>query len=828
MSTTRNTLPHDTYANADIPLWASAAAGQQFTSPSKVVNQAIPPTAEIATIVSTAVPPTGSFELNTIPNGTPLNEIRFEGVTNGISLATNGEPTFYSTSSQSGVIGDLYITSQQTGGTWGFNNNELSYNFTKQLTGDTTFTQLGENTYTDTYGLSVWGLAGSSLTSTVSDREIYFTTSTGGANTNLTYSFVSPLVPFITTADPNRVTANARTPIFPNDALFYPNSVDTTLVQTGGFGTPYSIQVTNNSASPKSAVGVSIGKPDGNNLYSTNFPFWVEIEIFDPLTSQYVFYDGGLIFSGNQDLLKDIKKVAGVITGIPLNSPSGAAVTFNVGDKVRAVYEWADQVNRIPRIVITKNNVTLTTTNLPFVSIVQAYEPTFFNTTSIAGGFSYTLPFNYGNTSPIIASFNDWEWTAGLGGLYGHNNTAIKPAASGASPNATTFYSIVYLKNNCTFTSPPIITTNAVTITVSAYSGSRFGLGTLNVYVNGTNLIYSGVASPSWVQGSLGTYVSSGSDTLTFVFSGAANDTLSLQRINLNYNNAVDVLDGGMGMNGSVLNIGTSNYYSFPTISMTSSNINITKPINMGTNTISNGTYIGTLSGNITTNSIAPISPATSTQVGNLNLSNSIISNVGILATNSLTAQGAGTLSIGSPIAMSAGQSISNVGTLSSVNISNSSNIFTPALNSTGSQLDVGLISPTNNFWNVNTITGRGSNFPALISMVDTVNQVSAIPTGIIYIQTNFGGFRQLAIPLIPTWNRSDTQCYPLAGDNYTATDGYTLSGKSVLTVYDSATLNILEQHTNAGDTPRFFAGNQLFLNTPLRLYTYRVNLNAL
>jgi hypothetical protein len=823
------TLPHDTYANPTTPLWATAQAGQQFTSPSKVVNQLIPPTAEITTIVNNDV--TGSFQLNTIPNGTPLNEIRLGGVTEGISLATNGEPTFYSTSSQSGVIGDLYVTSQQTGGTWGFNNNELSYNQVKQLTGDQSFTQLGENTYTDTYGLNVWGLAGSSQTSTISDREIYFTTSTGGANTNQTYSFVSPLVPFVNTADPTRVTANPRTPLYPNDAIFYPNTAGSTLNVTGGSGTPYSVQVTNTSGGATSGIGLSIGKTDGNNLYSTNFPFWVEIEIFDPLTSQYLFYDGGLIISGNQDLLKEIKKVGGVISGIPLNSPSGAPVTFVVGDKVRAVYEWADQVNRIPRIVITKNNVTLTTTNLPFVSIVSAYEPTFFNTTSIAGGFSYTLPFNYGNTSPIIASFNDWEWTAGLGGLYGHNNTAIKPAPSGASPNATTFYSIVYLKNNCRFTSPPIILNNNVVVTISAYSGSRFGTGTLNVFVNGTS-IYTTTPTASWIQGSLGTFTSTGSDTIVFEYIGAGADTLSLQRINLNYNNAVDVLNGGMGMNGTNLHIGTSNYYSFPTIAMTTSNINITKPINMGTFTISNatfnGTFNGNLSGNVNTNLIAPISPATSTQVGNLNLSNSIISNVGILATNSLTAQGLGTLSIGSPIAMTMQQNISNVGTLSSVYISNSSNISTPALNGTGAQLDIGLISPTNNFWNVNTITGRGSNFPALISMVDTINQVSAIPTGIIYIQVNFDGFKEVAIPLIPTWNRSDTLCYRLSNPNYLSTTGYSLSGKSELIIRDATTLTILEQHTNTSTTPQYFSGSAMVLNTTSILYTYRVNLNAL
>jgi hypothetical protein len=177
MATTENTLPYGTYANATTPLWASAQSGQQFVSPSAVVNQLIPPTAEITTIVNDNAQE-GAFTLNTIPEGTPLNEIRLEGVTNGISLYTNGEPTFASYPGETAVIGDLTIISQQTGGLWRFNNNELSYNGVKQLTGDTQYTQLGENTYSDQYGLNVWNVNSSNKTTTLEDVSIYFTTTT--------------------------------------------------------------------------------------------------------------------------------------------------------------------------------------------------------------------------------------------------------------------------------------------------------------------------------------------------------------------------------------------------------------------------------------------------------------------------------------------------------------------------------------------------------------------------------------------------------------------------------------------------------------------------
>lgn len=807
------TLPYGTYANPTTPLWATASAGQQFTSPSEVVNQLIPPTAELSTIVNNDG--TARFELNTLPNGTPLNEIRFEGLSNGIGLYTNGEPTFYSVTGESGVIGDLSIISPQIGSIWRFNNNELSYNYVKQVTGDQYFTQIGENSYSDGYGWNVWNIAGSSnQTTTIDDKNIYFTTSSGGSNFNQTFNFVSPLVPFITTGDPNRVTANARTPIFPNEALFYQNTATTTLVETGGFGIPYSIQVTNNSASPQNGVGVSIGKTDGNNLYSTNFPFWVEIEIFDPLTSQYLFCDGGLVTSGASDLLKEIKKVAGVISGIPLN---GSLTTFNVGDKVRVVYEWADKVNKIPRIVITKNNVTLTTTNLPFVSFVQQYEPTFFNTTSIAGGFSYTLPFNYGNTSDIITSFNGWEWTAGLGGLYGYDNIAIKPLASGASPNPTTYPSIIYLKDNCILTSPPLITNTGLTINVSAYSGSRFGTGTLYVYQNNTNQIYSGVASSSWVQGSLGTYTSTGSDTLTFVFYGASNDTLSLQRINLNYNNEVDNLDGGMGMDGSLLNIGAGDFFTTPAMSMGNSNIFVFKPINMGAQNISNGSF----SGNINTNSIAPISPATSTQVGNLNLSNSSISNVGTISTANLNPVSSNIV-LGGNFNMS-NYSISNATTISTTNLgaTNITAVDIDAVN-IGAQLDIGSNSFNVRIDNCTLINGRSSSFPLSLGNCLGINSVPPV-WGTIWYTANLDGFKTISTPLLPCPSRQNTTMYPISGDSYVGTTGYTLGGNSELTIFDNA-LNVLEYHENNAEFPYYVAGNQMILNSTARLYVFKVH----
>jgi len=823
------TLPYGTYANPTTPLWASAQSGQQFVSPSAVVNQLVPPTAEITTIVNDNASE-GAFTLNTIPEGTPLNEIRLGGLSNGVTVLTNGEPTFTTAPDFTGVIGDLQVVSRQTGGTWTFNNNELSYNNVKQLTGDTTYSQLGENTYSDQYGLNVWNVNSSNKTSTVSDREIYFTTTTPGTVTTNTYDFVSPLVPNQTTSNSLIRNPNSRTPIFYNDIQFEPTNVAGAVAVSPT--KPYIVTVQNTlGTSAFLGVKMVVSYPPDVFIKASEFPLWFEFIAFDPTVNNFSFINQGAGF-GQTSIITNYKNTAGVLSFETIGGST--PTTFTVGDYITVIYEWIDKSLGTAQVRVAKNNVFISSSPTGLLPVSDVM-PVFTSVNSVAPGYTFSVQLNWGNTSPIIASFDGWEWTAGLGGLYPRNNTALAPASSGSNPPGF-LYDSVFLLGGCSMTSPPISTDQGQTITISAYKGEKIGSGTLQIFQNTFSQIFSGGVGSAWSSGAITTAISTGSDTFTFVYTSAT-DVLSLQRIQISYNTPVDVLDGGMGMNGSVLNIGAGNYYSLPTISMTSSNINITKPINMGTNTISNATFSGTfngnISGNVNTNLIAPISPATSTQVGNLNVSNNTISNVGILAVNSITGNGVGTISVGSAVTMSASQNISNVGTLfanqvNSTNITNTSNIQTSSVNGIGATLDIGLSNATTNMWNTNTITGRGSNFPGYISMIETMNQIPAIPTGVIYIQVNFDGFKQVTVPLIPTFTRSDTQCYPLSSPNYLSTDGYTIAGKSILTVYDSATLTVLEQHINTLDTPRFFAGNQLFLNTPLREYTYRVYLPGL
>ena len=831
MSTTENTLPYGTYANATTPLWATANAGQSFTSPSVVINDVVPATAGLTTSVEDDVS-SASLTFNTIPAGTELNEIRLGGVTDGITLLTNGAPTLISAPGTTAVVGDLQVVSRQTGGTWTFNNNELSYNGVKQLTGDTTYTQLGENTYSDQYGLNVWNVNSSNKTTTLSDREIYFTTTTNGTTTTNTYDFLSTLVPNQATSNSLVRDPNSRTPQPYQDAYFSPYNVNSTI--TTSPTKPYLISVQNTSAS-SSFIGARLQLTSTPNdwIKASEFPLWFEFDLFNPGTNRYAFINQGAGF-GQTTLLGDIKNTAGVLTFEAIGSVS--PTTYTAGDFITIIYEWIDKATGQAKVTIAKNNVVVSSSPTGLTTASDVI-PLFSSITAVAPGFFFNLDWNWGNTSPIISSFNGWEWTTGLGGLYPIGNTALRPLASGSSPPGNLFNS-VFLLGGCEMTSPPISAGVGQTITISAFKGSKLGTGTLRIFQNAVNLIFSGGVGSAWSSGAITTAVSTGSDTFTFQYISAT-DVLSLQRIQISYNAPVDVLDGGMGMNGSVLNIGAGNYYSLPTISMTSSNINITKPINMSNNTISNISNLSATEINV--GAIYPLTFGTQIGIGGpVNMNNSSLLNVNQLRTAQIQAYGGLITSVtyNSPINMS-NNSISNAGTigtttLNSTNISNASNIITNSL--TGNSIDAlnggaYLVSGSNSFqqnlWNVNFLTGRNSSFPAYLTMVEATNQIPAIPTGVIYIQVNFDGFKQVCVPLIPTFNRVNTLCYPLTNPNYLSTDGYTLSGKSELVIFDSGG-TILATHTNNGDVPRFFAGSDLVLNSVGYEYTYKVNLGAL
>jgi hypothetical protein len=489
------------------------------------------------------------------------------------------------------------------------------------------------------------------------------------------------------------------------------------------------------------------------------------------------------------------------------------------------VYEWVDIPTGQAQVLIAKNNVVVSTAPVG-ITLASFLVINFTSLTQVPSGFTFTLPsFNWGNTSPIIGSFNGWEWSAGLGGLYPRNNTALAPASSGSNPPAI-LYDSVFLLGGCSMTSPPISSGQGLTITIAGFKGSKLGTGTLQIFQNTFSQIFSGVITNAWTSGTITTATSTGSDTFTFVYTSST-DVLSLQRIQISYATPVDVLDGGMGMNGTTLNIGAGNYYSAPTMSMTSSNVSLTKPLNMSNFNISNV-------GSIATNTLTYVGGGGQVNVtANLDMYNNSLGNVFEINVSNSRAN-----NIRAPYSLSninvlnnlnlSNNTISNVNQLNGTQVNASSVVSAPNIEGVAGSLNIGFSSADVDIFNLQFLTGRGSNFPGNMTLIDNINQLPAIHTGIIYIQVNFDGFKEVCVPLIPTKRVTDTTCYRLSSPNYLSTTGYTISGKSILTVYDSTGSNILEQHFNSSESPGYYAGTQMILNTTTINYTYQTYLPSL
>jgi hypothetical protein len=812
------TLPYGTYANPTTPLWATAGAGQQFVSPSEVTNDLVPATAEITTVVNADV--TGSFQLNTIPNGTPLNEIKLEGLTNGIGLYTNGQPTLTSAPGNTAVLGDLQVVSQQTGGTWTFNNNELSYNNIKQLTGDATYTQLGENTYSDQYGLNVWNVNSSNKTSTVSDREIYFTTTTAGTTTTNTYDFISPLVPNRTTTNPLVRNPNSRTPLFPNDAYFSPQNGSSSVSVSPS--KPYAVSVTNTNPAVFN-VGVFLSKSSTPNdwISATQLPLWFELELFDPGSQVYRLRNNAGGF-GQTDLLDEIKNVAGVLSFIPLGAST--PTTYVVGDEITIVYEWVDIPTGQAQVIIAKNNVVISTAPVG-ITLASFLVINFTSLTQVPSGSTFTLPsFNWGNTSPIISSFNGWEWSAGLGGLYPRNNTALAPASSGSNPPAI-LYDSVFLLGGCSMTSPPISSGQGLTITIAGFKGSKLGTGTLQIFQNTFSQIFSGVITNAWTSGTIVTAVSTGSDTFTFVYTSST-DVLSFQRLQISYVTPVDVLDGGVGMNGTTLNLGAGNYYSAPTMRMTSSNVVLTKPLNMSNFNISNV-------GSIQTNTLTYVGGGGQVNVtANLDMYNNSIANLfevsssNVRTLNLRSVAPATTINVRNTLDMLA-NNISNAGTITCDNIGNNNDLtstYVRTLYLSGINSSTGLLIGFSNtaevsIDKVNVIQGRSTSNGMQMKLCEFINGGPACATGSVWYVGNFFGNKQLACPMpparVPTVGTSIT--YFVSPDDYVYTVGYTLPPYSTIDIFDSGI--IIHTQNNTTNRPQTYVNGDFILDNPARSY---------
>jgi hypothetical protein len=660
----------------------------------------------------------------------------------------------------------------------------------------------------------VWNVSSSNKTTTIEDDGVYFTTTTSGATTTNTYDFISPLVPNRTTADPLVRNPNSRTPLYPNDAYFPPFSASSSVSVTPS--APYAVSVTNTNPAVFN-VGCFLAQSSTPNdwIPTTKLPLWFEVELFDPGAQVYRLRNNAGGF-GQTDLLDNIQNVGGFLSFVPLGGLS--PVTYVLGDVITIVYEWVDIPTGQAQVLIAKNNVVVSTAPVG-ITLASFIVINFVSLTQVPSGFTFTLPsFNWGNTSPIISSFNGWEWSAGLGGLYPRNNTALAPASSGSNPPAI-LYDSVFLLGGCSMTSPPISSGQGLTITIAGFKGSKLGTGTLQIFQNTFSQIFSGVITNAWTSGTIVTAVSTGSDTFTFVYTSAT-DVLSLQRLQISYVTPVDVLDGGVGMNGTNLNIGAGDYYSFPTIQMNSTNITLNKPINANNYIISN---VNTLF----TSTLSPFG-ASIFLGGNISGNNNNISNINSIRATRLdlnTPQT--TISVGGPLNMLA-NNISNAGTITSTSISNSSDltssvsIATPTLTSLNASTGL-LIGFSNtaevDIDKVNVIQGTSISNGMEVKLCEFINGGPACATGSVWYVANFFGLKQVSCPLpparVPTSGTSIT--FFTSPDDYVSTAGYTLPPYSTIDIFDGGT--IIHTQNNTTNRPQTYVNTDFILDNVNRFY---------
>jgi hypothetical protein len=185
------TLPHDTYASPGVPLWASAQAGQNFASPSVVVNNINTPTDAVITRVDTE---RGSIEFNSVPTGTPYNIITMDRV-GGTIISQNTIETFRTKIGETKVTGELNVYSPTTGSTINLAGNKINYNNIQQVVMDETFTQVGDKSYGDSNGWNVYNTSSPSNSTNIRDNTIQFWTQSNTTPTTRTYNFASDFVP---------------------------------------------------------------------------------------------------------------------------------------------------------------------------------------------------------------------------------------------------------------------------------------------------------------------------------------------------------------------------------------------------------------------------------------------------------------------------------------------------------------------------------------------------------------------------------------------------------------------------------------------------------
>jgi len=498
---------------------------------------------------------------------------------------------------------------------------------------------------------------------------------------------------------------------------------------------------------------------------------------------------------------------------ISFNGLASNALTISDGGG----FEIGQTVEVLPGVLSVFNGSSNTETTVTPTSVaIGTYATTTTSNTQDFSGQSLSGP-SYTVWRPTFGGIT-WTTTGGTPGDCGI--TKVNPALSSkAVTNTGSAYpganaQAAFLGNSYPQYPQPIGTYNGFilptlsaaqpgdSVTLSyAYAGGQ----TAVIYVNG---IKNQVISPSasWVSNST-TFIATGNDEVEFQaqtipYTGNASQ-FNITNITFSYivasTSTSQVAMTSTGRNGS--NYGIMNLKSLYTDGTTvgssitvgdsSNGITLTAP------TVSVSSNINLSNGASISYSSSPtqmtISGGSATYF-NIGASGSVVQFTG----GAMYLSGSGGINMNNNVYVNSATLFMN-----NNNVCNASAISGTTLDAgTAGTLTIGASSPANaiNISNVAYITGSTG---IAISVCRTINSSPACPSAILWYTGNFGGYRQLSIPVIPGISVRVTNAFPssMNSDNFISANYITIPAKSVFELNGTTVYS----QSNTGTTPAIY-----------------------
>ena len=745
------TLPHDTYANPTTPLWARATSGSSLVSPSLIVNNGTAPTEAVITRVGGGQ---GSVEYNSVPAGTAYNKITMDGIYNGVGITTNTIETFRTNPSTTTIHGTANVVDRATGGTISLDGNRILYNNAPQLNMDTTFTEVGVNSYADNTGWTTYATNNVNDYATMNDNSLTFYHTTAGSPQTLAYELNSIFVP------------NA-----PTNALIYRNPHNTNTLSTffnatggtltGGSGSaPYNLTLTNTGSVPTQISFRWGGEPLGLNYDAGLMPFAWEMSTFDPGVNQYSVVDITAPAPINS-LINYIRKTSGVYY---MDVVGGGTITYTLGQKLRFIYNIVDPNSNIGHLYVSLDNLVVGGANFTY-SISTTMTPRFQTQGlgDVPAGTSVSFTMNTYNLDSADG-FLGFTWTSLGGGLYPTQFTTIAP--TGTAPAGWNFAFIQGGGQTMTFPNFTGIQPGTP-ITLTFQTGASDTGGQYQIIINGANQgTYN--LTRSWSTATY-TFITTGDDLIVVKNVSSALISQSIQHIVYTWNIPVEFRIGGVGQTAvNSMAIGTGNIQSVsprPQIELFNTPemaincpLYLNDVIDMGLHDIRRANAVRTstiFTDSIQANDYTTIGVANTMSFGGTNYLYDVLQ----VTTNALDCPGYAT-------DLTIGQYTSNVNISNLTNITGSNanlyNITTSNVDNPSGNITIGASVTALYLSNVYSIGNSTTLGAFTIAGCRSINSAPAVPTGTLVYTANFGGTRTLTMPLQPKRDgTANNFCFP-------------------------------------------------------------------